>query len=502
MDEEKNTYYALTVNCLVDNVDTTFYFDYVSENSVNSTIEITNHPLVSGDMIADHQYINPKTASFSGTFSLYGNKKGYSILYSKGKPVDDVLNNSKMDRFKSNNYVDTDTIESRSYGTTYNDRLAYIEDIFEKIQKDGIHCNLVKMSLNRDSSRFKVRKNMILTSITWTEHQFSVDFDFGFTEALTAEVPVEDEYFVDDTDEDLPLLTEPVQRSAINELLDKTETTKQIIYMLQNEDLIKADFLNALDYARFAGQSYLIGMAVGAAVGIVALQVIAGVCGGLSAAVPVGTIIAAAIAVTAATIAGIWAFVRKCKKGAKYNVKEFRHYKKMSKQQEEEDRFFKFIADTISTLDVLDDHLTLLEFDADIQQQCLVTIDNILYAFTFKRATENSVYSLSVDKLDEEGNTINERQITNIYESSVSSLYSCNESTLLFSIKETNTQVYLCNLLAAKQAIEMNEQGDIIVTNEKEMYDLRNYGILICTVDMNNFNDLVNDVIKENIFKR
>ena len=83
--EDKNMYYEMTINCMLDGVDTTLYFDYVGENSVTLNTTITEHPLVSGDMIADHQYIEPATASFSGTFSLYGNKKSYAIMHASSQ---------------------------------------------------------------------------------------------------------------------------------------------------------------------------------------------------------------------------------------------------------------------------------------------------------------------------------------------------------------------------------------------------------------------------------
>ena len=46
----------------------------VSESSIQKTLSITTHPVVSGDEIADHFYKNPATMSFSGTISLNGSK--------------------------------------------------------------------------------------------------------------------------------------------------------------------------------------------------------------------------------------------------------------------------------------------------------------------------------------------------------------------------------------------------------------------------------------------
>ena len=146
---EESNVYDLVVRCEIDGEEENFLFDYVEDATTNLTSDITTHPLVNGDIIADHMYLNPSTVSFSGTFSLLGNKK-------------------------------------YDFGNT--DRLANIQEIFERIMKEGIMCTLVKMSSTGDTSRFKVRENMVLTSITWVERQTSMDFTFTFNEALTSVV--------------------------------------------------------------------------------------------------------------------------------------------------------------------------------------------------------------------------------------------------------------------------------------------------------------------------
>lgn len=481
--EDKNMYYEMTINCMLDGVYTTLYFDFIEDNTVTLSTTITEHPLVSGDMIADHQYIEPATASFSGTFSLYGNKKSYSVE-------------------RDNRTV------FESYGTNNNDRLSYIQNIFEKIQREGIHCNIIKLSTNNDSSRFKVRRNMILNSITWTEKQFSVDFDFSFREALTADVQLDNDYFVDDTDGDLPLVTEPVQRSAVDELLNKNEVIESLVFTLLNENLDEEKRINNMDFSRYVadgtfwkdvGKSWLQGVALGTVVTVSSLSVIAGLCGGLAAAFPVGTIIAAGIGVAVCLTASITLICKKIKQSKKYNIAAFRYYKNHAKRLKEDDRYVEFIGEVMTSVSTLDNTITLLGFDNNINQQCLITIDNELYAFTFTKATENSYYSLSIVKLDNDGNIINCPNVSNIYEKSVSSLSECNDATKLFETSN-KTQIYLANLAGGKEIQEEAQQGNSEVSEDAK-FDLRNYGIIISSVDMNVFSNVLTDIFKAHILK-
>ena len=66
--------YRLVLQCTMDNEDYAVEFDNIENENVNDTSDITNHPLVSGDIIADHMYRLPVNMTVTGTFSLYGNR--------------------------------------------------------------------------------------------------------------------------------------------------------------------------------------------------------------------------------------------------------------------------------------------------------------------------------------------------------------------------------------------------------------------------------------------
>lgn len=468
--KESDNVYEVAITCIIDDIETTLFFDYVQEVSTTLSTTITTHPLVTGDIIADHQYINPSTMEFSGTFSLYGNKKNYTIL--------------QNDKYISNKYGNEDT-----------SRLSYIEELFERIQKEGIYCTVCKMSINRDTSRFKVRNNMVLNSITWTEREFSVDFDFSFVEVLNADVPMLDDY-VEEDDPDLPILRELVQSSASENLLDKGGVLQQVIFVLQNENLMDEHFLNGIDWLKFVAGMDITIMGVSVVVGAGALAVIVGLVG-VGSVFPVGTAIAAAIGLAAGAVAGIISLINFIKRGFKYKIGKFKDYRKESKRNQEGERFIAFVQQIYDSLSVLDEGITLLTFDIDVPQQNILTIDNELYCFTFSKATENSMYSLTISKLTENGDETTLKPISNVLESSISSLFECNEKTPIITTN-TGTQIYLANLTGSQQIIEENEQGQVS-TPKYEENDLRNFGIIISSVDMGKFNDLIYNLIKNSI---
>ena len=63
---------AYKITCTIDDKETTILLDTINETSVNTSSNLTQHPIVNGDMVADHMYKDPITISLSGSFSLNG----------------------------------------------------------------------------------------------------------------------------------------------------------------------------------------------------------------------------------------------------------------------------------------------------------------------------------------------------------------------------------------------------------------------------------------------
>ncbi len=460
---EESNIYNLVVRCEIDGEEKNFLFDYVEDATTNLTSDITTHPLVNGDIVADHMYLNPSSVGFGGTFSLLGNKK-------------------------------------YDFGST--DRLANIQEIFERIMKEGIMCTLVKMSSTGDTSRFKVRENMVLTSITWVERQISMDFTFNFNEALKSVVD-DVEYSLDVLDESLPLPSDPLSLDVTDELLDINEILQCTISILQEEDLFADDFLeNAINWGvemgqklGYAAEGALAGAEIGAIVGSVsvaaAIVTMCAIFGGL-ASIPVGGWIAAAVIASVAIVAGIIYGIFQGLKKNKYQIKRFKYKNNEKKREAEYNRFYEFIGKIVLQFEQLEKNLSLYGFGQNTPQQCMVTIDNNYYLFTFSKSTNESNYSLEVTDI----NGIKVANITNIAEKAIASLNECNAETILFTTG-SGVQVYLSSreILAKRQEGATNEEIEAI------QKDLTKYAILSSSLDLSKFKELMADIIKSQIFK-
>lgn len=479
--EKEVVYYDMVVRCKLPTTneqgetieeEKDFLFDYVEDNTIQMTSDITSHPLVNGDIIADHMYINPITESFSGTFSLRGNKK---------------------------------------YDFGGADRLSVIQETFERIKNEGILCTLVKMSQTGDESRFKVRENMVLNSITWIEKQVSLDFSFTFTEVLTAVVD-DVEYDVDVTDETRPLISDPLSLDVTEELLDYNEILQCVLAILHEEDLMAEGFLeDAMNAASelgqkmgYAVQGQLAGIAAGAVAGSVAasagIVALVSVCAIIGVSVPVAGWIAVAVVAAVCIIAGaIWGIFKGLERN-KYQIKRFKFYKDTKRNKEkreaEQKRFYEFLGKIYLQFEQLEDCMSMYGFGVNSPQQCVVTIDNNYYLFTFSQNSKDSPYSLTVREYS--GGMTDEtiRIITNIEEMYISSLSDCNSQNLLFTTPSGN-QVYLSNKEVLK-AIQSGKKSNDIKQLEQ---DLRTYAIISSTIDLKKFNDVMTDIIKSCIFK-
>lgn len=464
--------YNLVVRCDIDGETKDFMFDYVEDTSTTVSSDITTHPLVNGDVIADHMYNNPIDMSFSGTFSLFGNKK-------------------------------------YNFGTS--DRLANIQETFERINREGIMCTLVKRSKGGDENRFKVRKNMVLTSINWTEHQSSMDFSFQFKEAITAIVD-EPEYDKDIQDKSLPRISDPLSLDVTDELLNVGDIIQVAIATLSEEGLFADNFLeNAIQHDLAVGQKILstaAGAAAGAAVGLVGGLAGAGVtlaiakgiaclCG-VFAAIPGPGWVAAAIVAAVAVVAGIIVGIIRGFKKNKYQIKRFKYYKNNSKKQQKEiDRFNEFIGKLVEQFEQLEQSMSLYGFGEDDSQQCFVTINSNYYIFSFTKSTEESQYALNVIESSQLSSTNpNPVIVSDISEKSIQSLSECSSDTLLFSTSE-GTQVYLANTktLAKRESGGTNEEIEALQKN------LTNYAILASNIDLTKFKEIITEIVKINVFK-
>lgn len=444
----KDNSFRLVIRTNVDDEDLMIEFDRVDESTISTTSDITNHPLVTGDMIADHMYRNPITMSVTGSFSLNGNKP-----------------------------------------TTFpgsSDRLSNIETLFEKIKNKGAFCELVKMSRANDSStRFLVRKNMVLTSITWTERQNSLNFSFNFTEAITANVQTV-EYDIDVTDSNLPAITDASTLDFTDTLLDWQQIDEIVTRQLYDVGLVTAEFLQyAVDTAKAMAAGTLVGAVAGIVVGYSVLI-------GISLAVgsiPVAGWIAAGIIVAVGFIVGLFIGlfqgIKKAEAQRKYKVQAFELYEDDRRNQQEVERFANYIGSIHQNLEYLEDVMQVYGIASNENQECMTYIDDKYYIFTFTKNNTSGKYGLVVkdieDKVVASMPVID--GLTNIGE--------CTRSNCLFRTSDGGFFIYLINLKAEEAINDGKSQEEIDEINN----DLTSYAIFVSQTDMEQFNSMISEIV-------
>lgn len=460
----KDNSYRLVIRTVLDGQQTLLEFDTINPPSVRTVSHLTEQPMVTGDIISDHMYKEPVTVDISGAFSVYGNKP---TIY---------------------------------YGA--NDRLTNVQDTFERIKNEGVFCTLITLSRDdNSSSRFKARHNMVLKTISWTENQSSVNFNFSFQEVMLAELNVVSPLY-DVTDENLPVITDAKTLNFTDELLDMTEVNRVIIKTLCEADLINKpeEFINgAAEWAVSAkpmtseqwdnlggkvGAYTALGAGVGVYAGIKVLLTIAAV----SSSVPVwGWIAAAAIAVASAIIGAVIGLIKGSKKKqneAKYGIKAFTWKKnKDEKNKAEYERFAEYIGSINNQLNVLNDVVQLYGLSDDAQQSCIALIDGEYYSFTFTKNNTSRRYNLKVESMSEEV----------LYNKEITGVRNIGECTSSNRVMQTSSgfEVYVLN-----KALQVAEDTGASEEKINDInLDLKNYLIVVSSINLVDFNNTLADVV-------
>lgn len=409
----------------------------IDDTNINLSSTITEHPIVSGDMVADHMFKNPINMSIRGSFQF----------------------KSKSD----NSLVD-------------------IQALFEKIKNEGVLCEIVKVIMPSSSydlriPRFTSRSNMVLQSISWTEKISSLTYNFSFRQVMIASV---EEYDVDTDDLYLPNPSEPKMKSFATELLNWEEVDKTLYSSLMSFELMTDDFarhmqsLGATALAAIVGATIAIGVA--GATGITSLVSSVLVACGCSG--PPGWIAAAVIAAVTVVVIFAIAMYKRFKelhKTMKYRIQTFKTYKNEKKLRKEEERFIEFVDGIHKDIVNLDNSIMLYGISSEDEQQCILTLDDDIYTFEFVKNNTNQSWTVKVFDLDD-----NLQSETSL-KSALTDVSECKLNNMLFRTSAGN-QVYIFRLV-------------------EDDSKLTSYAIMHSKVDMTKFSDLLYDTIKNQLLR-
>ena len=343
--------FAVVISCKMnesDSTNTSFVLDTVDDTSVTSNSVIATHPIVDGDIVADHIYNQPDSLTLTGTFSLNGTKG--IVVNQEGA------------------------------------KLEQVQLLFEKIKKEGIICSVVKIHNDENKNiRFKLHKSMVLNHITWIEKANSLDFTFTFTEVLL--VNIKKDLLPDQSDKYLPEITDPVTLNFTDTFIDWESITASINNILSSEKLITEDFLY---YLSSMTETTL------AAIGI-SLILAAHIMVVLHLSNPIGLVIGAAVGIVYGITKAIINFVR----GQKYKIQQFQLYKEEEKNRKEVERYCNFQDELHKNLMQLNNAIKVYNIGSNTSQECSLSIDNNYYWFVFTKDNTTGNYKLEIKDMNE-----------------------------------------------------------------------------------------------------
>ena len=443
-----------------------FELDVVTDFSSNSSSDITTYPMVNGDTVADHMIRQAKTMSMRGTFSLYG---------------------SKPFTFPG-----------------ADDRLTNIENFFEKLKNEGVMCTIAMIDrATNTATRFTIKDSMVLTNISFTYGQASMDYTFSWTEALTVNVAEIDANDIDYSDENSPAITDATSSDFTETLLDVTEVDKIVMNIMSLNNLVTEQFLTSLSTtAKFFVASAIASVAAGAAV----ITTIFAVCGSAAAfssvMVPVGWIVTAASAAVAGIAAGIYAIVKSVKQRdaeLKYKVQQFDYYEDDKKNKAECERFCNYIGNIHTQLEALNDYIQVYGIPTNENQQCMLFLDTKYYIFEFNKSNAStqarSIWSCNVT----DQNNASIASCNDISAKAYKAVTDCTSSNKFFRTDTSfGLYVYFINksLFSVENAVYDNEAARDAAIN-KCCSDLTNYCIMVTSLNMDEYLEKLKAVIEE-----
>ena len=360
---------------------------------------------------------------------------------------------------------------------------------------------MVTIDRGTDSKqRFKARNNLVLTSITWTEHQASLTFSFTFTEVLTVEV---ESLEADYTDENLPDITDAMALDFTDTLLDWGAIDKIVIYQLNSLGILTDDFWawtvgNIKSIASTYGNVIVGGAIGGLATGITALVSIVAICGGIG---PAGWIAAGIIAAVGAIAGAIWALVKSIKRHKaerEYGILQFIRYEDDKKNQQEVVRLSNYVGNIHQQLEYLENVLKVFGITSNSAQECMLYIDDNYYIFKFEKdntqtTKDKVVWTCRYQDAEEK---LEEKHISDVASSALSEISKCTSTNYLLRTSGGGYYVYLINksLFAVQNATyssDKERQKAIQDCNN----DLTNFCLFVSTINMDDFNNTLKDIV-------
>lgn len=447
----------------------------VNDGSIDLQSRITSHPLITGEIIADHKYDEPITMSINGAFSLNTNE-------------DTGISGSK-------------------YGL-----LKVIQGQFEYLKKNAILCTIMKVFIDKDNKkamRFQKRANMVLSRISWTEQINSLKYVFDFTEVMLVDVENID---VDTHDMFLPNVGEFNQYNFTETLLDINELDRQIVEVLLATNVMDSEFMNYT--MSLAGAGVLVGTAGAVLLGVVIALAVSG-----TYTAGIGTIIAGAIMLVVGAVGAayeIYTWIDRAQKFGQLKLAtDFKVAKNIFGEVDEKETqkrveaLKNFIYDIHVAMEDFNKYLLVYQVSKDGPQENWINIDSDYYKIRFYRnnAANGEITIVGNTVYDKNGN-----DITNLQGNYCAAVYnidgayiggSSNISTSPITFTNCSSPLFRTSSGAGVYLVRANSsnQEENTTDNLNSPDSLLKYYLLISKVTPQQYTNTIDEIVKNHLFK-
>lgn len=375
-----------------DTVDRYIPLDVVTDFSVEGSSDVTSYPLITGDIMSDHKYDNPKSVSISGKFSLNGK-----------------FNDS---------FVQGGNVASR---------LVNIEDYFFACRKYGKLMSIVCIS--NDGTRFSMLDNLTFTSIRFKRDYNSMEYSFSLKEVYFFEADTDIQVAENVQDPNAVTLGDFESLDFTKEVLSTENVDRWAVNVLYQNGLIEDSFVEMFNKnPSFSGNAkYSAGLAwTGFYAGLATTLATLIVPNPISAVVGIFLLI-----VTLPDIIkhGKW-------------IEPFKAYDNDADNEREIKRFLRVISTIENQVSNAADNLGIRCYGLSSsakKQKMYLTIDNTIYAFYFEKQS-TGFWSLAVTDIDENPIASNSNKLIGFKD-----IFELKKADAMFKTKD-GTCVYIINL--------------------------------------------------------
>ena len=425
--QPSDSFYTLIVNGDnqgFDSVTRYIPIDLVTNVSVSGSSDITTYPLLSGDIISDHKYDNPRSVEISGTFALNGK-------YASMDNTTFAFNGNKSSRLKN------------------------IEDYFFALRKYGKFISLVS-SLNGEN-RFSTIDNLAISNLRFDRNFNTLKFFISLKEIYTYQNDNELDILENASDPNLPVLGSFKSCDFARDVFSYDAIDEMTITQLADNGMIDQSFAESIyDVLKTEAITF---MSVGAAIVlfVILVKVLAKLAiisattatmltSGASTiaamgSIPVvGWVVLGVTAVVALVGLGItiWKSIKRLSL-----INEFKGYDNETQNIQESERFYNVLNAVRSAFNKVakNNNIKFYSFSSNsAKQTTYLTIDDNVYQFNAEQISNG--WSLKVINTSDDDSVVQTKNTSRLV--GFSSLFSLKNTDAIFHTNK-KTYVYVLN---------------------------------------------------------